>query len=323
MNVTEYLTNGLNLSKAQVEAITQLSEACGMVDLFEGASPFGKMLSNIKAYQEKQAKKEADRANKVTVTSPVPGDESLFDTGEDAELDDLITPEGNAIGLANAGFQYGEEADSESDSTLSNFGKSEIKTFNKNVNREEQMGAGVDDDDEIDVAGVSDLMKVVKRMAECTHMTKADKVKRLMQDAASADQSVTADKDSSESLDADGDSLGKADSDAVTIQKLADMVKQIVPQCHSMPSDDTEELRELREMVTKLVKNHNTPFVQMVGFDKLAIENGNAATDNTDQLTSILGGATGLDPNAKVGSSKDYHRQQFGGRRRITGSISR
>ena len=325
LTLTDYLTNGLNLSKAQVEAITKLSEACGMIDLFEGASPWGNVLSKLTAKKQETPKKVKESANTNTTEDDMG---SLFDTSEDAELDDLITPEGNAIGLANAGFQYGEEADSEGDSTLSNFYKDDLLKYKENLNRhtydENPFSTG---EGEADISKTDGLMTIVKRMAEWENQPES-KVKRFMKAAADADMFVANDQDASAAINSGNRTVYdnvQNDRYAAIVDQLSGMVKAIAAQCHSLPSDDDKQIRDIRELATNLVKKHNTPFVQMVGFDQLAFDNDAVMSEENkkataDQVTSLLGGA-GLAPNTKVGSSKDYYNQQFKGRRKLQGTF--
>lgn len=331
MTLTDYLTNGLNLSKAQVEAITKLSEACGMVDLFEGASPWGDVLSKLTANKQETPKKTEERANKKADKKDKDDDMgSLFDTGEDAELADLITADGSAIGLSNAGFYYGEEADSEGDSTLSNFGKADLQTYKENLNRnlyeENPFSTG---EGEADISKTDGLMTIVKRMAEWENQPES-KVKRFMKAAADADMFVTNDQDASTAINSGKRTVYdnvQNDRYAAIVDQLSGMVKAIAAQCHSLPSDDDKQIRDIRELATNLVKTHNTPFVQMVGFDQLALDNDAVMSEEdkkakSDQVTSILGGS-GLEPNTKVGSSKDYMKQQFKGGRKLQGTLRR
>ena len=54
MNISDYLTNHLNLSQAQVEAIDKLAKICGMKSLFE-AFNFASRVNKVNANRTKAA----------------------------------------------------------------------------------------------------------------------------------------------------------------------------------------------------------------------------------------------------------------------------
>lgn len=254
MNISDYLTNHLNLSQAQVEAIDKLAKICGMKSLFE-AFNFASRVNKVNANRTKAAEQNLNNQAADSLAADVDWNvdngskfnelykQSRGATGaEDTEtVDEDTTAE---LGEHNLNDEntifYGYTSNLDRDSTADDYGDYDLGGIsNAGLNDvKETMSASVDANER------EDLMDVIKLLSLAAKASVAD-TKKLMIAAAA-------------SLDDDSDSTAGSEYDAgldsvVSANDVSEKVKDLAAQ--AIEKQDFRLQAKMEEFASKYPKN--------------------------------------------------------------------
>lgn len=252
MNISDYLTNHLNLSQAQVEAIDKLAKICGMKSLFE-AFNFASRVNKVNA-------KRANNLNNQAADSLVADVDWNLDNGtkfnelyqqrrgassqaseeDDDDPNDITAELGEHNLNDNNTLFYGLTSNLDRDSTADDYGDYDLGGMsNAGLNDvRETMSASVDANER------EDLMDVIKLLSLAAKASVADTKKLMIAAAASLDDG--ADSTAGSEYDAGLDSV-------VSANDVSEKVKDLAAQ--AIEKQDFRLQAKMEEFASKYPKN--------------------------------------------------------------------
>ena len=251
MNISDYLTNHLNLSQAQVEAIDKLAKICGMKSLFE-AFNFASRVNKVNANRTKAAEQNLNNQATDSLVTDVDWNEangaqfnelykqSRGAADQEETVDEDTTAELGDVALNNENtYFYGLSGmrDRDSNDETGEYDLGGISNVDLN-DAKENMSASVDANER------EDLMDVIKLLSLAAKASVAD-TKKLMIAAAA-------------SLDDDSDSTAGSEYDAgldsvVSANDVSEQVKDLAAQ--AVEKQDFGLLGKMEEFASKYPKN--------------------------------------------------------------------
>lgn len=256
MNISDYLTNHLNLSQAQVEAIDKLAKICGMTSLFE-AFNFASRVNKVNTNRTKAA--EQNLNNQATDSLLTDVDWNLDNGSKFNELyqqrrgaarqapeEDDDDPRDTTAELGehalndNNTLFYGLTSNLDRDSTADDYGDYDLGGMsNAGLNDvRETMSASVNTNER------EDLMDVIKLLSLAAKASVADTKKLMIAAAASLDDG--ADSTVGSEYDAGIDSV-------VSANDVSEKVKDLAAQ--AVESQDIGLQAKMEEFASKYPKN--------------------------------------------------------------------
>lgn len=249
MNISDYLTNHLNLSQAQIEAIGKLAKICGMKSLFE-AFNFASRVNKVNANRTNNLNNQAADSLVADVDwnldngsqfnelykkrRGAAGQEDEDDVDEDttAELGDVALNDDNTLFYGLSGMRDRDSNDETGEYDLGGMSNVDLN------NAKENMSASVDTNER------EDLMDVIKLLSLAAQASVAD-TKKLMIAAAA-------------SLDDDSDSTAGSEYDAgldsvVSANDVSEKVKDLAAQ--AVEKQDFRLQAKMEEFASKYPKN--------------------------------------------------------------------
>jgi hypothetical protein len=253
MNISDYLTNHLNLSQAQVEAIDKLAKICGMKSLFE-AFNFASRVNKVNANRTKAAEQNLNNQAADSLLTDVDfnvdngstfnelykqsrgatGQEDAETVDEDttAELGEVALNDDNTLFYGLTGMRDRDSNDETGEYDLGGMSNVDLN------NAKETMSASVDANER------EDLMDVIKMLSLAAKTSVAD-TKKLMIAAAA-------------SLDDDSDSTAGSEYDAgldsvVSANDVSEKVKDLAAQ--AVEKQDFRLQAKMEEFASKYPKN--------------------------------------------------------------------
>lgn len=253
MNISDYLTNHLNLSQAQVEAIDKLAKICGMKSLFE-AFNFASRVNKVNANRTKAAEQNLNNQAADSLLTDVDfnvdngstfnelykqsrgatGQEDTETVDEDttAELGEVALNDDNTLFYGLTGMRDRDSNDETGEYDLGGMSNVDLN------NAKENMSASVDANER------EDLMDVIKLLSLAAKTSVAD-TKKLMIAAAA-------------SLDDDSDSTAGSEYDAgldsvVSANDVSEKVKDLAAQ--AVEKQDFRLQAKMEEFASKYPKN--------------------------------------------------------------------
>lgn len=253
MNISDYLTNHLNLSQAQVEAIDKLAKICGMKSLFE-AFNFASRVNKVNANRTKAAEQNLNNQAADSLVTDVDWnvdngsqfnelykqsrgdagqeDEETVDEDTTAELGDVALNDDNTLFYGLSGMRDRDSNDETGEYDLGGISNVDLN------NVKENMSASVDANER------EDLMDVIKLLSLAAKASVAD-TKKLMIAAAA-------------SLDDDSDSTAGSEYDAgldsvVSANDVSEKVKDLAAQ--AIEKQDFGLQAKMEEFASKYPKN--------------------------------------------------------------------
>ena len=252
MNISDYLTNHLNLSQAQVEAIDKLAKICGMKSLFEAIN-FASRVNKVNA-------KRANNLNNQAADSLVADVDWNLDNGtkfnelyqqrrgassqaseeDDDDPNDITAELGEHNLNDNNTLFYGLTSNLDRDSTADDYGDYDLGGMsNAGLNDvRETMSASVDANER------EDLMDVIKLLSLAAKASVADTKKLMIAAAASLDDG--ADSTVGSEYDAGIDSV-------VSANDVSEKVKDLAAQ--AVEKQDFRLQAKMEEFASKYPKN--------------------------------------------------------------------
>lgn len=253
MNISDYLTNHLNLSQAQVEAIDKLAKICGMKSLFE-AFNFASRVNKVNANRTKAAEQNLNNQAADSLLADVDwnvdngskfnelykqsrgttGQEDTETVDEDttAELGDVALNDDNTLFYGLTGMRDRDSNDETGEYDLGGMSNVDLN------NAKENMSASVDTNER------EDLMDVIKLLSLAAKTSVADTKKLMIAAAASLDDG--SDSTAGSEYDAGLDSV-------VSANDVSEKVKDLAAQ--AVEKQDFRLQAKMEEFASKYPKN--------------------------------------------------------------------
>ena len=253
MNISDYLTNHLNLSQAQVEAIDKLAKICGMKSLFE-AFNFASRVNKVNANRTKAAEQNLNNQAADSLLADVDwnvdngskfnelykqsrgttGQEDTETVDEDttAELGDVALNDDNTLFYGLTGMRDRDSNDETGEYDLGGMSNVDLN------NAKETMSASVDTNER------EDLMDVIKLLSLAAKTSVADTKKLMIAAAASLDDG--SDSTAGSEYDAGLDSV-------VSANDVSEKVKDLAAQ--AVEKQDFRLQAKMEEFASKYPKN--------------------------------------------------------------------
>ena len=253
MNISDYLTNHLNLSQAQVEAIDKLAKICGMKSLFE-AFNFARRVNKVNANRTKAAEQNLNNQAADSLLADVDwnvdngskfnelykqsrgttGQEDTETVDEDttAELGDVALNDDNTLFYGLTGMRDRDSNDETGEYDLGGMSNVDLN------NAKETMSASVDTNER------EDLMDVIKLLSLAAKTSVADTKKLMIAAAASLDDG--SDSTAGSEYDAGLDSV-------VSANDVSEKVKDLAAQ--AVEKQDFRLQAKMEEFASKYPKN--------------------------------------------------------------------
>jgi hypothetical protein len=247
MNISDYLTNHLNLSQAQIEAIGKLAKICGMKSLFE-AFNFASRVNKVNANRTNNINNQAADSLVTDVDwnldngsqfnelykkrRGAAGQEDDVDEDTTAELGEHSLNDDNTLFYGLTGMRDLDSEDETGEYDLGGISNVDLNDAKKNMSAS------------VDVNEREDLMDVIKLLSLAAKSSIAD-TKKLMIAAAA-------------SLDDDSDSTAGSEYDAgldsvVSANDVSEKVRDLAAQ--AVEKQDFRLQAKMEEFASKYPKN--------------------------------------------------------------------
>ena len=224
MNISDYLTNHLNLSQAQVEAIDKLAKICGMKSLFE-AFNFASRVNKVNANRTKAAEQNLNNQAADSLLADV-------DWNVDNGSGDVALNDDNTLFYGLTGMRDRDSNDETGEYDLGGMSNVDLN------NAKENMSASVDTNER------EDLMDVIKLLSLAAKTSVADTKKLMIAAAASLDDG--SDSTAGSEYDAGLDSV-------VSANDVSEKVKDLAAQ--AVEKQDFRLQAKMEEFASKYPKN--------------------------------------------------------------------